>query len=490
MATCIQKSSYTTLDDLERLCAIYTRLEIVRKSNSELENELKEAASRLGVLENEMASGIDGVIGLLAKKSTPAESARIIPSEVRARLAGHDNAIELKSPKSVSMRIHDIDSFQQDESRTNDFSTSPIVPRVRLEDISNAILNFPVVVIHGTGGCGKSIALADVAMQFLNDKSNPPGFCMMMRASGFTPQEATIAIAKWRGAGAKIDADFRFAIRRLESADGDAPVIVFFVDAIDEKPKERLSDPTREFISNLIRMATNSRRERGTHQLSVVLACRHREEASNIRRVANPIAAERDVKFVPMADYSKEELLDAVTMFEKVKGQVAERLVGFLGSDDLLTMDSQQGVGDISDEVVEVLSNPVFWFLFSELTEGEQHGCLDGDSNALCQLGAEYLNWFKDKASSRMQLRLGVCERAFHAAASTFDRPTDVGDFDRNWLNPVVEKTKLSETDAELLFLEAASAGIVLTEQVENEVWRWKFPWFCTFLVKNRGLVK
>lgn len=194
LATCIQKSSYTTLDDLERLCAIYTRLEIVRKSNSELENELKEAASRLGVLENEMASGIDGVIGLLAKKSTPAESPRIIPSEVRARLAGHDNAIELKSPKSVSMRIHDIDSFQQDESRTNDFSTSPIVPRVRLEDISNAILNFPVVVIHGTGGCGKSIALADVAMQFLNDKSNPPGFCMMTRASGFTPQEATIAV--------------------------------------------------------------------------------------------------------------------------------------------------------------------------------------------------------------------------------------------------------------------------------------------------------
>jgi hypothetical protein len=100
------------------------------------------------------------------------------------------------------------------------------------------------------------------------------------------------------------------------------------------------------------------------------------------------------------------------------------------------------------------------------------------------------MKWFKDKASSRMPLNRGICEAAFHAAATTFDSPADVGDLEQNWLQPVVAKTKLSESDVELLFLEAASAGIVVTEEAGNKVWRWKFPWFCEFLVQSGGIVK
>lgn len=490
LAQCIQLSSQTTIQNLGELCEVYSRLRVIQKSNTDLKHELKQAAESHGVLPNEMKSGIDGVIGLLAKKSTPTESPRIIPSEICDRLAGHDNAIKLLSLKSVEMRTREIGTFQREELRTKDFGTSPIVTRIRAEDVANAILDFPVVVLYGTGGCGKSILLADVAMRFLNDKPSPPGFCMMMRANSFLPNKAAFAVSKWRGAGAKVDADFRFAFSRLEAAYDAAPVIVFFVDAIDEMPDERLSDPTRDFITDLIQAATDSRREKGTHQLSVVLACRHLDEAKNIRRAGNPIAAAQDVEFVPMMNYSREELLEAVTAYEKVDGNVARRIIGYVGDDDLLTLDSQDQLDEVSEETIEVLSNPVFWFLFTELPKEQQHKCLDGESSAFYQLADDYVEWFKAKASSRMKLGRGVCEAAFQAAAETFENPGDRGDLELNWLSPIVAKTKLSEADIELLFIEAASAGIVVTEEAKNKVWRWKFPWFCKFLVDSGGIIK
>lgn len=491
LSQCIQKSSQTKIENLDQLCEVYLRLKVIQKSNDDLESELRQASAELGVLSNEMESGIDGVIGLLAKKSTPAESPRIIPSKVCDRLAGHDNAIKLLSDKSVDMRSNKIGTFQREEMRTNDFGTPPpIVPRIRAEDVSNAILNYPVVVIHGTGGCGKSILLADVALQFLNDTSSPPGFCMMMRANSFLPNKAAIAVSKWRGAGAKVDADFRFAFCRLETAYQESPVIVFFIDAIDEKPDVTLSDSTRDFITDLIQMATDSRGETGTHQVAVVLACRHLEEARNIRRVGNPIAAEHDVEFISMLDYGNEELLEAVKAYSQVDSDVVARIIKYCEDDESLTLDTHDQHEEVAEEAIEVLSNPVFWYLFTELPKEQQHKCLNGDSSAFCELGNDYVKWFESKASSRMKLRRGVCRAAFHAAAKTFESAGNRGDIELNWVKPIAEKTNLSETDAELLFLEAASAGIVVTEEAKNKVWRWKFPWFCEFLVEKGGIIE
>lgn len=176
------------VDNLDEICEIFERFAYQHLTDADLKAAMDDSAAKLGMLQGEIAGGVKRLIGFLAKTSNEPGERRVLPTEIRSEFAGHPNALELLSDQSIELRRRDIDNFQQDEaSKSRGDSRAPIINRTKTEDIVLSLLQFPVVVVHGDGGCGKSIAVADALMSCLQDRHQPPGFSLIARAEATNP---------------------------------------------------------------------------------------------------------------------------------------------------------------------------------------------------------------------------------------------------------------------------------------------------------------
>ena len=483
--------------DLEEICDIFERFKYLRVADVDLKAGLDLAAAKLGMLGKEIPGGVTRLIGFLAKKSAEWGERRVLPNELRSEYAGHPDAFELLSEPSISKRKKDIDSFQQEEARKSAKDLrARIVNRTTTDDIVLSVLQYPVVVVYGDGGCGKSIAVADALMTCLHDQHKPPGFSLIGRAEAMTPPTVILKIADWRNCSNHSDgADFSAAFDRLKAAYSTSPVLVICFDAIDEKRGETLEEETLKLIRQVIRLARESRAEAGKPVVSVVLTCRHRSEADgNIQRNGNPIAPENDVKYIRIGDYDDDEMRTAIRTIDGFDSEVAQRISDTLDSFDISVAVSKrpafrETIVDVPNEVIELIRHPVLCFVFSQLTVEQQRQCLDGDQQALHYLGRDYVDWFRIKAQCRIRnLELGQCAEALYAAAKTFGDANDIGNVAANWLEPV-DRSIGNRLQAQLLYKEAISAGLILEIDQREKTWRWRHPWFCNFLVQSNGVL-
>ena len=485
-------TSNSEINDLDTICDIFEKFTYHCLNDSDLHSTLVTAAAKLGMLESEIPDGVNRLVGFLAHKSAEAGDRRVSRTEIRSKFAGHPNACELFSVDSIKMQIKDLEDFQQDEAcKSGDATKSPIVRRSRTADIVGAILQYPVVVVHGDGGCGKSIAVADALLSCLHDRQQPPGFCMISRADSTTPQRAISKIAKWRNCNQHSDGqNYSAAISRLKSSYNNSPVLVMCFDAIDEKTGETLTEETLEFIRDLIRMATESRASNGTSLVSVLLTCRRKHEVDNIPRNINPIAPENNVTYINIDDYDNDEMVAAASVFESLDSDVVRLIGEALGTSTFSNTNSRRSrvtKVDASIEVIESIRHPVLWYVFSQLTHEQQLKCIEGGQQALHYLGKDYLAWFRKKAACRIKnLQSGECELALCEAAKTFADENGVGCIEQNWLKPVADSIG-NRLYANRLFHEAVSAGLIVRISERERLFRWRHPWFCKFLVQNEG---
>lgn len=478
------------VDDLDEICEIFERFNYLRLTDADLKRELEDAAAKLGMLKKEIPGGVNRLIGFLATRSAEPGERRVLLTELQSEFAGHIDPFELLSEPSISLRCKDIDSFQQEEaSKSASVTRALIVKRTKTEDIVLALLQYPVVVVHGDGGCGKSIAVADALMSCLQDQHQPPGFSLISRAQATNPSIVISKIAAWRNCRNHSDgADFSEAFTRLKSSYGNSPVFVICFDAIDEKQGAALAEETLTFIRELIRLAVESRAPNGTPLVSVILTCRRKDEVGNIPRNLNPIAPEEDVKDIHIEDYDDEELIAAIRDSKELQPEVAQQIEAMLGSTDLSTASSRRTNVDVSSEVIELIRHPVLWYVFSQLNSEQQRQCLAGDQQALHHLGSDYLKWFQKKAACRItNLQLGECCEALSEAAKTFDVASAIGFRDANWLQPVTVSIG-NRLQAKLLYDEAITAGLILEIDQRDKSWRWRHPWLCSFLEQNEGV--
>jgi len=238
------------VEDLDEICEIFERFDYQHLTNAGLKSALDESAAKLGMKEKETADGVNRLIGFLGQKSIEPGERRVSLTQIRSEFAGHPNAFELLSDESIKVRRKDIDNFQQEEaSKSADAARALIIKRTKTEDIVLALLQYPVVVVHGDGGCGKSIAVADALMSCLQDRQQPPGFCFIGRAEAMKPSIVISKIAAWRNCSNHSDgANFSVAFGRLRAAYANSPVLVICFDGIDEKQGETLAEETLSFL--------------------------------------------------------------------------------------------------------------------------------------------------------------------------------------------------------------------------------------------------
>lgn len=479
------------VQDVDEICDIFERLDCKSVTDADLKSELDDAAAKLGMLKKEIPGGVNRLIGFLAKRSAEPGERRVLATEIQSEFAGHLNAFELLSEPSIAIRRKDIDNFQQQEaSKSTSGKRAPIVNRTKTEDIVFSALQYPVVVVHGDGGCGKSIAVADALMACLRDRNKPPGFSLIAGAEAMSPPTVIKRIAAWRNCNNHSDgADFSVAFDRLQFAYSRSPVLVICFDAIDEKQEEALSDEIAAFIRDLIQLAVESRARDGAPLVSVILTCRRKSEVENITRNINPIAQENDVKEIRIEDYDDDEMVAAVQCYSELDNEVSQRIAVSLGAPDFATTTSRDTNKEVASNVIELIRHPVLWYVFSQLSSELQLRCLAGDEKALHHLGKDYLTWFRKKAACRIRsLQLGECAESLCASAKTFVDANVLGFFEQNWIQPVAQSIG-NRLQAKLLFSEAISAGLILEIDQREKTWRWRHPWFCNFLVQNEGVL-
>ena len=478
----IKTSAKADIPDLEELREIYDKLTYKQQSVDEFREILNNAAKRLGVLESELKLGIDSLAGYLVRKSGESGSRVVWPADIRHRLAGHTNACELFSNESVRIRRKSLSSFQERAA------PMPLIPRNRVGEILDAVLQYPLVVVHGDGGSGKSVAMSDVVANCLNEDSSPPGFSMVMRMFGCDSQAAMNQIAGWRNLDTHKDSQqLEKSFRRLQRAFPNCPTLLVCIDAIDERQTDAIAPETEEFIYSLVEIGKESRRQSGIPSVTVLLTCRRFEELESLSSWQNEIAPKDMVKSIEISGFADDELIEAAREFESVGDIVSQRIMDHF---ETAGPSGRRRLGTalqtVSTDTIDIIRHPVLWSIFARLTDEAQHHVLDGSDEGIQLLGEQYLKWFRKKAGTRIKdLRHEECACALAAAATRFrEKLGQAGQVKDDWIDPVSAATGEGTVRSKQLYIEALTAGIIEDDEIVNsQKWRWRHDWFCKYLI-------
>ena len=470
----IQGNSVSRLTNVGELATIYQRLKHRPQTRTQLRDEIDKACKRFGVLEQETDTRIRELVGFLFEKASDPHDRVVRRADIHKALAGFDAPFDLLGPESIDVRRKDVMQYQRDET-----SGRTTISRSITEDIAIAVLEHPFIVVHGDGGCGKSIAVSDAILAGIQDSTGPPGFGVILRATVADLEHLIGRVAQWRHQIAPSDRELDTTLDRLRRSFAADPLIVICVDAIDEKAgNPRLPEAVQDCIRNLIDRAVTSFEKNGVPRISVILACRR---VSELEKLSRGFGLRPRPHEIAVGEFSNSELEQ---LAQPLVAAVKERIISHLQiASQPASGASRRALRALPEEVTRALAHPVLWRFFSELTEQQQQLCLDGE---LGLLASAYLNWFREKADIRQPGLGDECNAALRAVARHFPKDSfQIGDKDEHWILPCKPVIGQDVRLPKQLMTEALSAGILTDEEDGGRRWRWKHPWLCEYLRKE-----
>jgi len=131
-----------------------------------------------------------------------------------------------------------------------------------------------------------------------------------------------------------------------------------------------------------------------------------------------------------------------------------------------------------------LIRHPILWGAFTELRPANQHQFLDGSTDGFTQLAERYLRWFRRKVAKRIpQLEQNAYLEALKIAAKAFAGTSgETGTYREHWRDPCVDQGGCSRLNAQCLFQEAVTAGIIRIVEEPDRAWRWEHPWLLNYL--------
>jgi hypothetical protein len=474
----IRQSSTSEIDDVSELASIFRRLECARRTPAELRQEVLTAGCGFGMLDDEIDAGVDRVVGLLMRKASDPGQRVVRCEDIHKALTNYDAPYPLLSARSVQVRCDEVARCKRDETGGH-----PTIPRVVSGEIARAALEYPLTVVVGDGGSGKSVAACDAIAIGLRELQTPPGFGLILPAFRANSEALMQTIAGWRNLAQHRDGQsLKRSVGRLRGAFSGNPLLVICIDAVDEKAgNARLTEDAQWFIRDLVHYANEEFERSGLPVISIILTCRRAEELENLPRSGFPF--ESSHHSINVADFDDDEIKSlAATLDNGVKNRIIGRFQMRMAEPGRMPSFAARPVCAL---VLEAIRHPVLWRFFSTLGASAQHACLDGSTEELDKLAACYLDGFRLKAETRIGgLQKHECTMALETAAQQFrDAPVRIGERERDWLRPCIS-AGCSRLNAIRIFDEAMTAGLVLDVEKHGRRWRWRHTWFCEYLLR------
>jgi hypothetical protein len=381
-----------------------------------------------------------------------------------------------------------------------------------VERISQASVGRALVVVHGHGGCGKSVALWQWARRVAQLPDGDGAFLAYRRADSVSSGLVVDIVDDFRampdGYHSPPDESAATALNRLVSSNPDLRSVVLYV-ALDGLDEAAVVTSKHSELRQLIQWfwKRDHSKTAGNCQATLVVSCRVAEDVIDLwmqpELSGMPYRGDRPPEIL-VGDFSREERIGAARSLRSA--EVARRLESAIRL--LLRAETSQLPGgtsptlydagfaeplNIDAEIVGALAHPVVWGLFCRMDEREQiatlEGKLSGGVDALAEL---VVGWFCSKVGMRRAdmyqhkalVKRGVAEIASQTLPTNAESSFPYG----QWRFPAVDRDDYAGISSVVLFEEARSSGLIVAGPgawaPNSEEWHWRHAWVARYLAR------
>jgi hypothetical protein len=437
---------------------------------------LRKYATERGLYDEEFEPALSRLVGD-ALRTTVKGPAEFSQGWLNRCLFGSPNirSLRIAAPDSDSARCESAVALESWLTRQVGSFQHSLVRREYLRDLSDQLIRYPVVLVLGGGGCGKSTLAAQFLLEFSASR-----FVAAVSARDLGAFWLGQAFNTWRhpeSARQRPPGPDDDVPRRLRYANPDAPspILVVDIDGLDEK-----GDRSWDHVRNLVALCDRQGHEDASDMSLIRTARATAPEASRARRnllgelfsADYPSDHEDQFGLVIIDDFSETEFRAVLQQHPdpSVRGRLqiaAETTAGttVAETEALLDMDLA------SPDLIASLRHPVLWGTFSRLCIDEQQRVLNG---AFDPLSAEFVERFCMKTNRRRPTLHGErVRRALIRIARLFPAHQTIAGRQTDWVAPAAQL--ITEDEAAFLFDEAISYGMIREEEPGQWTWRHRF---------------
>jgi hypothetical protein len=465
-----RRGTGTRNDSRSIISRLGAQLEVIEKDLDQFRALLLDAAKRFGVDDEGVAGR---VMTLLLEVARNAPTRReVLLEALNEKLAGY--------PKPKSIRLEDCRhewraalASAVGPGGQGGIAIAHVVERRGFQRLLAE--RAALVVVHGPGGCGKTMSLFKALDRRLSDVVGPSA----MIAEG--QMALGRVIDSWRNARTAGTAPTE-ALRQLRVANADVgrPVLVLGLDGLDEVP-ERERVEAEALIRLFYSMHVDLHRSQIEPDGLLIVTCRNRDDLDHVvgpRGTGGPpppaipafeVGEFTDQEFAAVWDtWFPGEALPRLGLSDEMRATVADSIA------DATTPDPR----------LVALRHPVLLGCTKVLSVADRQRLYQGDPEVWRRVLVSYFDWFTRKAGIRADCHrakvLGVLKAVARATAAA---PHGACDREDDWVTPAAKETGAAPEFARRIFNDAVTAGVVVagptkyTQPVRLPVeWRWRFP--------------
>jgi hypothetical protein len=444
------------------------RLAFVHRDLDEMRLELLDAARRFGADDG----AVERVFDLMVKVAARAPHRRLISrAAMDEALAGYRN------PRSVRLddgdcRDHLRERLASAVRAQGGISLAEAVERRSLRSLFAEPA--ALAIVHGPGGCGKTISLFKALDGRL---AQAVGLSGMVVAP---PRSLSHIYDSWRNAKPAGLPGAVLPQLRLANPNLKRPVLVLGLDGWDE-----LSDSERTEAASLVQyfhaMHVDWHVSRTEPDGLLVVTCRNKED---ITYVVGPRGTGGMHLEIPAFDVGEFEDAEIAEVWAQWFPDEEVPYLGVLDEMRVTYADEGDRVGVVRDPFLVALRHPVLLGCTKTLSAEQRQQLYRGDATVRRQVLSTYVDWFTrksvDRAGCSPRRVLGILKAAARATVGT--QTVGTCDRDEHWVRPATAETGEAPGLAKQIFEDAVTAGVVVTgvgrysPPVTMPVtWRWRF---------------
>jgi hypothetical protein len=458
-----------------------SRLAVELYDADQLEAMLLKEAAKMGV--DDVPGIVDRAVSLMHRTAVRSAGRRNVSlAMLRDALAGYIGArsISLADCKeSLRTELTDIAAAYR-----GGVGLHHAIARRDLQAIV-AETNTALAVVHGPGGCGKSLSLLKVLDDQLASSSSLAG--AIVQSLPTRRRTCGELVAAWRNAPERGDTP-RDALRRLQLANGNLarPILFLGLDGFDEVP-DRDRGSAEELILYFHDLHLQARSRNEPSEALLIVTCRQLED---FREIIGPLGTgEPDLPTVPdvdLGEFSDDEFAAVWALW------FSEEPLPIQGvPSGMATMATEDPRVAQKGRLVAALRHPVLLGCLKSLSSEKRRKLLEGDSVEWNDLLAVYCRWFAHKAAMRSKCSQPIVMSILRAVARTTSRDETMTTYERDahWVDPGTTETGQPPFLVKRIFQDAVTAGVIVAGSTRFEQpvvatvpWKWQFPMLQTFL--------
>ena len=465
---------------------------------SKWEEALRCFARQFGAEETEIESGINGLIGDLVRQTAEADDASITKDDLTRAFTECQDTRPITLESVAELSTPKLEHFFERLGLQGE-----PVRRGLLDEIERATSQRALVVLHGLGGCGKTVALWQWAQEMSAGSHSHARASTAISAASHTPSLwITKTICEWANLPAnhrRCSEEAKRALARLRTANPNTlpPIMCLGLDGLDEgigtADQEHI---VREILCWFWEEDQASRRGGRPPLATLLVTCRAAQEILQkwLRLDLSGFGYRGEgPKEVEIVDFSPEELLRAARVgLPALCGRIEEALRSIAGDRPESQTTDQEPLflgttgpytSGADEQILEVLMHPAMWRALLELEPDVQSRVLDGEPQALQQLAAVFIRRFCDKVLGRGR-PAGLRQNALFDVLCTIARHCrDNGQVRQSmsdWCDPACSTSTVNRQEARTLYSEAVSGGVVLEDDPRH--WRWRHTLVWSYL--------